>query len=61
MNYQKLQKDLIKITKQNDKYSIVENYTNAELQELGYSAEEIYGRTTLTLYDEILKNPTLND
>ena len=54
-------KILIKITKQNDKYSIVENYTNAELQELGYSAEEIYGRTTLTLYDEILKNPTLNN
>lgn len=54
-------KILIKIKKQNDKYSIVENYTNAELQELGYSAEEIYGRSTLTLYDEILKNPTLNN
>ena len=51
-------KILIKIMKQNDKYSVVENYTNAELQELGYSTEEIYGRKTLTLYDEILKNPT---
>lgn len=48
----------IKITKKNEKYSIVENYTNTELQELGYSAEEIKGRKTLTLYDEILKNPT---
>lgn len=48
----------IKVTKQNDKYSIVENYTNAELQELGYSTDEIKGRKTLTLYDEILKKPT---
>lgn len=48
----------IKIKKQNEKYSIVENYTNAELQELGYSAEEIKGRKTITLYDEILKKPT---
>lgn len=48
----------IKVTKQNEKYSIVENYTNVELQELGYSAEEIKGRKTLTLYDEILKKPT---
>lgn len=48
----------IKVTKKNEKYSIVENYTNAELQELGYSAEEIKGRKNLTLYDEILKNPT---
>ena len=54
-------KILIKVTKQNNKYSIVENYTNAELQELGCSAEELYGRKTLTLYDEILKNPILKE
>ncbi len=50
-------KILIKVTKQNEKYSIVENYTNAELLELGYSAEELKARKTLTLYDEILKKP----
>lgn len=50
-------KILIKVTKQNEKYSIVENYSNAELLELGYSAEELKARKTLTLYDEILKNP----
>lgn len=50
-------KILVKVTKQNEKYSIVENYTNAELLELGYLTEEIKGRKTLTLYDEILKNP----
>lgn len=50
-------KILIKVTKQNEKYSIVENYSNAELLELGYSAEELKSRKTLTLYDEILKKP----
>lgn len=50
-------KILIKVTKQNEKYSIVENYSNAELLELGYSAEELKARKTLTLYDEILKKP----
>ena len=54
-------KILIKIDKQNEKYSIVENYTNAELQELGYTLDELKGRKTLTLYDEILKNPTGNE
>ncbi len=51
-------KILIKILKQNDKYAIVENYTSEELKEIGYTSEEIKGRKTLTLYDEILKNPT---
>ena len=51
-------KILIKIKRQNDKYSIVENYTSKELQELGYTSEELKNRSTLTLYDEILRNPT---
>ena len=49
---------LIKILKQNDKYSIVDNYTSEELKKLGYTSEEIKSRKTLTLYDEILKNAT---
>ena len=51
----------VKVTKQNEKYAIVENYTNEELKTLGYSVEEIKGRKNLTLYDEILKKPTGND
>lgn len=51
-------KILVRIIKKNEKYSIVENYTNAQLIELGYSSEEIQARKTLTLYDEILKKPT---
>lgn len=48
---------LVKVLRQNDKYAIVDNYTSSELKELGYTSEEIKGRKTLTLYDEILKNP----
>ncbi len=51
-------KILVKVLRQNDKYSIVDNYTSDDLKELGYTSEEITNRKTLTLYDEILKNPT---
>ena len=50
-------KILVKVLRKNDKYSIVDNYTSEELKELGYTREEINKRKTLTLYDEILKNP----
>lgn len=52
-NYQ--DKIWIKIKRQNDKYAIVENYTREELENLGYSNEEIRARSTLSLYDEILQ------
>lgn len=48
----------VKILRNNEKYSIVENYSSDELKEIGYTSEEIKSRKTLTLYDEILKNPT---
>ena len=53
-----LDKIWIKILRQNDKYAIVDNYNSAELREIGYTEEEIKERGNLTLYDEILKNPT---
>lgn len=51
-------KIVVKVLRQNEKYSIVDNYTSEELKEIGYTREEIKGRKSLTLYDEILKNPT---
>ena len=48
----------VKILKQNEDYSIVEKYTRTELLELGLSSTEISDLKTLTLYDEILLNPT---
>ncbi len=48
----------VKIKRKNEKYAVVENYTRDELEELGYTNEEISGRKTLTLYDEILRKST---
>lgn len=50
------EKILIKVSRQNDTYSIVENYTDEELQELGFSAEEIKEMPKIKLYDQILMN-----
>lgn len=48
----------VKILRSNDKYSIVTNYTKDELKELGFTTEEIKLTKSLTIYDEILKEPT---
>ena len=44
----------VKILRQNDTYSIVQNYTDEELEELGFSTEEIRQRSQLKLHDEIM-------
>lgn len=49
-------KILVKILKQNEKYTIVDNYKSEELEELGYDVEEIENRKKIVLYDEIIKN-----
>ena len=43
----------IKILKQSDKYSIIENYTYKELEEKGLSEEKLKNRKTISLYDEL--------
>lgn len=45
---------LVKLKKQTDKYSIIENYKNDELQELGYDAQEIKNYKKINNYDEIM-------
>ena len=45
---------LVKILRQNDTFSIVSNYTTEELENLGYSKEEIKDMKKIKLYDEIL-------
>ena len=47
-------KILVKLKKQTDKYSIIESYKNEELQELGYSAQEIKNYKKINNYDEIM-------
>lgn len=47
-------KILVKLKKQTDKYSIIESYKNEELQELGYSVQEIKNYKKINNYDEIM-------
>lgn len=44
----------VKILRQNDTYSIVKNYTDEELEELGLDSDTIKNRSELNVYDEIL-------
>lgn len=44
---------LVKVLQQNDSYAIVDNYSSNELQEMGYSSEEIQNRYTIKQYDKI--------
>lgn len=44
----------VKVLRQNDTYSIIENYTDEELLKLGFDANELKDRKQLTVYDEIL-------
>lgn len=48
------QKILVKVLRQNDTYSIVTNYKKEELEELGFSEQEIEDMSEIKIYDEIL-------
>lgn len=50
----------VKIEKQNDKYSIVSNYTIDELKDKKLSEEEIKSLKSLSIYDEVILNPDLS-
>ena len=49
---------LVKVLKEAENYSIIENYTSLELRELGYSTTDITNMKNISLYDEILLKPT---
>lgn len=53
-----LEKVYIKVLRKNDSYCVVSNYENAELQELGLESDEIKNRNTISLYDELILNPS---
>lgn len=44
---------LVKVLRQNDAYAIVDNYTAQELQEMGYSFDEIQNMYSIKQYDRI--------
>lgn len=56
-----LNKILVKVKKQGEKYSIVESYSTEELTDLGFSNQEIVKYKKISLYDEILLNPNLDN
>lgn len=53
-----LEKIYVKVLRNNEIYSVVTNYNTSELQELGIESEEIKNRRSITLYDEIILNPS---
>ena len=54
-----LSKILVKIVRENDKYSIITNYTTEELKNMGYTVQEIRNMGKISIYDEILSDPDL--
>lgn len=46
----------IKILKEFDNYAIVDNYTNQEYLDMGFSEQEVANLVTLKLYSEVLVN-----
>lgn len=52
-----LDKILVKILRQNEKYSILARYSTEELKEMGYTSSEINNMPKISLYDEILISP----
>jgi len=56
-----LNKLLVKVLRQNESYSIITTYTTDELKELGFSSTEIANYKKITLYDEILINPKIEN
>ena len=50
-------KILVKILKESDKYCIIGNYNYEELKEMGYSSDDIKKMKDISIYDEVIVNP----
>lgn len=55
-----LDKLLVKVVRQGEKYSLVKPYNTEELKKLGFSSNEIISYKKITLYDEIVLNPDVS-
>jgi putative membrane fusion protein len=51
---------LVNKVRETQNYTIVEPYTTSELRNLGFSTEEIRNTKSVTIYDEIISNPTID-
>lgn len=48
------EKILVKVLRQNENYSIVENYSTQELEEAGYDVSSLKSKKSISIYDEII-------
>ena len=56
-----LNKLLVKVKREGEKYSIVEPYDTEELKELGFSNDDIISYEKIALYDEVVLQPDLSE
>ena len=54
-------KILIKILRESDNYCIVDNYDYEDLKNMGYTNSEINNMREISIYDEIVINPSLEN
>ena len=52
------EKIYVNVLRNNNNYSIVKNYTTKELQELGIDNSQISNRKSISLYDQLVLEPT---
>ena len=52
-------KILVEILRENDNYCIVGNYKNEDLKNLGFTTEDISDMKKISIYDEIVINPSI--
>lgn len=52
------EKIYVNVLRNNNNYSIVKNYTTKELQELGIDNNQISNRKSISLYDQLVLEPT---
>lgn len=56
-----MHKILVEVEKENKDYSIITNYSTEELKKMGFTAEQINSMRKISIYDEILVNPNINE
>ena len=54
-------KILVKILKESSSYCVIDNYTYEELKNMGLSSEEINKTKEISIYDELIINPQLEE
>ena len=54
-------KILVEILKENENYCIIDNYNNEELKNMGMSTKELQSMKKISIYDEVVLNPKIEN